>query len=167
MMLRQIFGRGVHLMVTQPRQVRMMHNMVRIQQQIAYNQMAMVTVQQRNFGGKRKKKNQDDASETEPEVEAEAVAEAVAEEAPVEAVEETVEATPEPVPQPEPVVEEAPDFSAATEAQPPQEVAADLFGGFSVGSVKVVNSAPGNKPPIAEDTIEGRYAGVLFTSASE
>jgi len=102
MMLRQIFGRGVHLMVTQPRQVRMMHNMVRIQQQIAYNQMAMVTVQQRNFGGKRKKKNQDDASETEPEVEAE--------EAPVEAVEETLEATPEPVPEavPEPVSEPEP-----------------------------------------------------------
>lgn len=30
-----------------------------------------------------------------------------------------------------------------------------------------MNSAPGNKPPIAEDTIEGRYAGVLFSSASE
>lgn len=151
-------------MVSQPRQVRMMHNLVRMQQQIAHNQMAMMTVQQRNFGGKRKKKNQqDDASETEPEV---------VEETPVEAVEETVEATPEPEPVPEPVpepepVQEAPDFSAASEPQPAQEVAADLFGGFSVGGVKVVNSAPGNKPPIAEDTIEGRYAGVLFTSASE
>jgi len=42
-----------------------------------------------------------------------------------------------------------------------------LFSSFDVGSAPVVNSAPDNKPPIAEDTIEGRYAGVLFTSASE
>lgn len=69
-MLRQFIGKGVHLMVTQPRQVRMMHNIVRMQQQIAYNQMAMITVQHRNFGGKRKKKQSaDEASETEPEVE--------------------------------------------------------------------------------------------------
>lgn len=42
-----------------------------------------------------------------------------------------------------------------------------MFGSFSVGTSNVVNSAPDNKPPISEDTIEGRYAGVLFTSASE
>jgi len=30
-----------------------------------------------------------------------------------------------------------------------------------------VNSAPDNKPPMAEDTIEGRYAAVLFSTASE
>ena len=83
--------------------------------------------------------------------------------------EETVEAEPEPVPEPvsEPVVEEKPDFSAASAPQAAQEVSSDLFGAFSVGSIKQVNSAPDNKPPIAEDTIEGRYAGVLFTSASE
>lgn len=40
--------------------------------------------------------------------------------------------------------------------------------GFSVGAdVKVIQSAPDNKPPSAEDTIEGRYAGVLFTTASQ
>jgi len=42
-----------------------------------------------------------------------------------------------------------------------------LFASFDLGGIKVVNSAPDNRPPIAEDTIEGRYAGVLFTSASE
>ena len=42
-----------------------------------------------------------------------------------------------------------------------------MFAGFNVGDIKEVNSAPDNKPPITEDTIEGRYAGVLFTSASE
>jgi len=41
-------------------------------------------------------------------------------------------------------------------------------GGFSVGpDVKVIQSAPDNKPPSSEDTIEGRYAGVLFTTASQ
>ena len=30
-----------------------------------------------------------------------------------------------------------------------------------------MNSAPDHKPPVVEDTIEGRYAGVLFTTASQ
>lgn len=38
---------------------------------------------------------------------------------------------------------------------------------FSVGDIKVIESTPDHKPPTAEDTIEGRYAGVLFTSASQ
>jgi len=39
---------------------------------------------------------------------------------------------------------------------------------FSVGDdVKVIQSTPDHKPPTAEDTIEGRYAGVLFTTASQ
>lgn len=38
----------------------------------------------------------------------------------------------------------------------------DLFSPFSLGDVKEVGSAPDNKPPNAEDTIEGRYAAVLF-----
>lgn len=42
-----------------------------------------------------------------------------------------------------------------------------MFGSFSVGSITKTNSAPNHKPPIAEDTIEGRYAGVLFSTASE
>jgi len=60
-----------------------------------------------------------------------------------------------------------PDFSAATAEQPAQAVEKELFSSFNLGDIKIVNSAPNNKPPIAEDTIEGRYAGVLFTSASE
>lgn len=38
---------------------------------------------------------------------------------------------------------------------------------FEIGDVPVVQSAPGHKSPIVEDTIEGRYAGVLFSSASQ
>ena len=42
----------------------------------------------------------------------------------------------------------------------------DLFVPFSVGDIPMVQSAPDHKPPKAEDTIPGRYAAVLFTSAS-
>ena len=47
--------------------------------------------------------------------------------------EPVVEAAPEPVPEP---LEEKPDFSAASASQPAQEVSSDLFGSFSVGSIK-------------------------------
>jgi ATP synthase F1 delta subunit len=40
-------------------------------------------------------------------------------------------------------------------------------GEFSVGDVKVINSTPDHKSPSSEDTIEGRYAAVLFTAASQ
>ena len=43
----------------------------------------------------------------------------------------------------------------------------DLFKAFSLGDLKQINSTPDNKPPSQEDTIEGRYATVLFTSASQ
>jgi F0F1-type ATP synthase delta subunit len=33
--------------------------------------------------------------------------------------------------------------------------------------VKKIQSAPGNQPPSKEDTIPGRYATVLFTTASQ
>jgi len=36
-----------------------------------------------------------------------------------------------------------------------------------VGDIKQIQSTPNHKAPSAEDTIEGRYAGVLFTSASQ
>lgn len=42
-----------------------------------------------------------------------------------------------------------------------------LFAPFTVGDVKKVQSTDDHKPPMAEDTIEGRYAGVLFTAASQ
>ena len=44
---------------------------------------------------------------------------------------------------------------------------ASLFQPFSLGDIKKVNSTPDNKAPSSEDTIEGRYAGVLFTTASQ
>lgn len=47
-----------------------------------------------------------------------------------------------------------------------EDVSKDLFKAFSVGDIKQVQSAPDHKPPKAEDTIPGRYAAVLFTSAS-
>lgn len=42
-----------------------------------------------------------------------------------------------------------------------------LFQPFSLGDVKEVRSTPDNKAPSFEDTIEGRYANVLFTTASQ
>jgi F-type H+-transporting ATPase subunit O len=43
----------------------------------------------------------------------------------------------------------------------------DLFKPFTLGDLKRIDSTPDNKPPSQEDTIEGRYATVLFTSASQ
>lgn len=42
-----------------------------------------------------------------------------------------------------------------------------LFQPFSLGDIKVVKKTPDNKAPSYEDTIEGRYANVLFTTASK
>lgn len=36
-----------------------------------------------------------------------------------------------------------------------------------MGDINVIESTPDHKPPSAEDTIEGRYSGVLFTTASQ
>lgn len=69
----------------------------------------------------------------------------------------------------EPVVEKPTktEFAGATAEQPAEEVSQDLFKAFSIGDVKQINSTPDHKPPSQEDTIEGRYASVLFTSASQ
>jgi len=40
------------------------------------------------------------------------------------------------------------------------------FSTFDLGDINIVQSTPDHKPPIVEDTIEGRYSGVLFTTAS-
>lgn len=48
-----------------------------------------------------------------------------------------------------------------------EEVPRDLFTPFSVGNIKRVASTPDHQPPSKEDTIEGRYASVLFTYASQ
>jgi F-type H+-transporting ATPase subunit O len=36
-----------------------------------------------------------------------------------------------------------------------------------VGDINQIQSTSDHRPPSNEDTIEGRYAGVLFTSASQ
>ena len=60
----------------------------------------------------------------------------------------------------------APDMAAATKPPVFDAVAADLFQPFDLGNIKKVDSTPDHQPPSKEDTIEGRYAGVLFTYAS-
>lgn len=47
------------------------------------------------------------------------------------------------------------------------DLSKDLFKPFSLGDVNVVTNTPDNKAPSYEDTIEGRYANVLFTTASQ
>lgn len=42
----------------------------------------------------------------------------------------------------------------------------NLYQPFSVGDVRKIQSTPNNEPPSKEDTIPGRYASVLFTTAS-
>jgi len=54
-----------------------------------------------------------------------------------------------------------------TKTETPVVKKADLSKPFSVGNVKVIESTPGHKAPTREDNIEGRYAGVLFTAASQ
>ena len=83
----------------------------------------------------------------------------------------------EEVPEPEPVPEPVPEPTPAPKAQPAAQPAAaaapmdpldrSLFQPFSVGNIKVIESTPDHKPPSEEDTIEGRYSGVLFTTASQ
>lgn len=43
----------------------------------------------------------------------------------------------------------------------------ELFQPFTVGDIKKLTSTPNHQPPSKEDTIEGRYASVLFTTASQ
>lgn len=57
-------------------------------------------------------------------------------------------------------------MSAASKSTTTESLDSSLFQAFSLGDIKEVQSAPDNKPPNMEDTIEGRYASVLFTSAS-
>jgi F-type H+-transporting ATPase subunit delta len=42
-----------------------------------------------------------------------------------------------------------------------------LYQPFSLGDVKKIQSTPDHQPPSKEDTIPGRYATVLFTTASQ
>ena len=140
--IRQFYARGLHLLV-QPSQLRVSQ---------AISQKAMPI---RNFAG-RTRDTEDEAAE-EPAQEEPAQEEPAQEEP---AQEEAPEPTPEPV-------SSAPDMSSALEAQESEPVAQDLFKPFSLGNIKQVDSTPDHQPPSKEDTIEGRYAGVLFTHASQ
>lgn len=46
MMLRQLYSKGLHMMVAQPRQVRLFSHMLKLQNQYLNNQIAMITVNQ-------------------------------------------------------------------------------------------------------------------------
>lgn len=60
------------------------------------------------------------------------------------------------------------ELEEAPKAAEPVRAAPKLSGGvFSVGDVKRIDTTPDHKPPSMEDTIEGRYAAVLFTTASQ
>jgi len=88
-------------------------------------------------------------------------------EAPI--VEET-EAIQEEAPVVEEIVEEVVEQVHAVEEIQLEEVegvSTEHFEEFSVGDVKEIKSTPDHKPPMLDDTIEGRYAGVLFSSASQ
>ena len=88
-----------------------------------------------------------------------------------EAAEEVdaAEQAPEPVPEPVKAKAAAPKkamdaYSKVADMAPLDK---SLFEPFSLGNIKQIDSTPDNRPPSEEDTIEGRYAGVLFTTASQ
>jgi ATP synthase F1 delta subunit len=121
---------------------------------VTVNMNSLVNAQQRAFAKKKKGSKKAEGVTTDEE----------------QVEEPVVHAEPEPVA--EPVVQQMEvaskqSFSAASAEQPKETVSKDLFGAFSVGDVKQVQSVPGNKPPSQEDSIEGRYAYVLFSTASE
>mmetsp|Transcript_6558 Transcript_6558/g.7849 ORF Transcript_6558/g.7849 Transcript_6558/m.7849 type:complete len:295 (-) Transcript_6558:3659-4543(-) len=81
-------------------------------------------------------------------------------------------AEPEPVAKPTPAPKKAAPkkaAAAAAAAAVADEAPLDraLFQPFSIGNIKKIDSTPNHKPPSSEDTIEGRYSGVLFTTASQ
>ena len=82
---------------------------------------------------------------------------------------DAADATPEPTPTPQPqTTQSVPSGMAAATAAPVFDpIPRDLFQPFDLGNIKKVESTPDHQPPSAEDTIEGRYAGVLFTFASQ
>ena len=71
--------------------------------------------------------------------------------------------------EPEPVKKAAPKKAAASSGAAASNLNLDraLFEPFSLGNIKKLDSTPDHAPPSKEDTIEGRYASVLFTCASQ
>ena len=85
--------------------------------------------------------------------------------APAEEVEAAQE--PEPVPAPKPKAKAAPKQAASAASNDALNLDRSLFQAFDLGNIKEITSTPDHKPPSEEDTIEGRYSGVLFTTASQ
>ena len=88
--------------------------------------------------------------------------------------EETVEEpTPEPVPEPvKAAPKEAPpastaNFSDAGKAEAQAPVDKRLFGAFSFADIKKVQTTDDHKAPFKDDSVPGRCAEVLFTTASQ
>jgi len=119
-------------------------------QRVQMNQM--IALQARHFAKKgrtgRARKNAGETTDAEEPVEAETQTE----QEPVQAETQT-EQVPEPV--------------QAAPVTPPTPSEASSGDDWSVGDITRTQSVPNNRPPSQEDTIEGRYAYVLFVSASE
>ncbi len=150
MMLRQFYKRGLHLLAVSSQSQAQLLRQASVMSSIQMvNNISFIPFRQRSFAKKRRGRPRTDVSDQSEEEIAEEAAEVPVEE---EVVEEVVE-----------------------EAQPEPEQAAvpldelnlkeDLFEAFSV-DVKRIDSTDDHKPPINEDTIEGRFASVLFTAAS-
>ena len=116
----------------------------------------MINAQMRSFAKKKGSKKS-------------AASEEVTEEETVEEPEPTPEPTPEPVkaaPKEAPPASTA-NFSDAGKAEAQAPVDKSLFGAFSVGDVKKVQTTDDHKAPFKDDSVPGRYAEVLFTTASQ
>jgi len=113
----------------------------------------ITATQQMNFAAKKRKSNKSGGEASMSEMEGESQADS----------EEPQAATPAtPVKEAAAPTHQEGDWRKST----PEVVPKHLFQPFSLGDIKAVYSTPDNKAPSSEDTIEGRYAGVLFTTAS-
>ena len=70
----------------------------------------------------------------------------------------------EPVAEPEEHVAEPVVAAPVKKAEP---VRATPKSFYDLGDINVLQTTPNHKPPILDDTVQGRYAGVLFTTASQ
>lgn len=111
------------------------------------NQHTIINVQQRCFAKKKKSKKNDDGEMVTDE-----------EDVPTYAAPVQNKAAPEGI---------SVDFSGASKIPPPQVLSEELYKAFSVGDVKVIQSTADHRAPIQDDSIEGRYAQVLFSTASQ
>lgn len=121
--------------------------------------IAAASLPTRAFGAKKRTRKSDtEASASEVEEESE----------PVPTPEPTKKAAPKATPQAAPVDPNEHEFvRRARMVQTFAAVPKHLFTEWSAGDLPQIESVPGDKPPASEDTIEGRYAYVLFTTASQ